>query len=326
MRTALAVALALAVIGCKKPPEAEGPAPSDFEWAHTSLDGKFEIHQKRDGSACTVQVVSLTDRRALWTWQSCLAAPSGLVFLSPGADKALVLELFPSGGGAQTPDWSKVPLASLWTGGVGSPRQYTGAELLAGNRVRDMRSVLSWLKGETYDEIKASARLTANGANVTADLVDGRTVVFGFDGAALPAPPAGTPAVAAAAAEPPPAPPPAVKPRTAEPEETSIHPRPAAATADAVGRDEQGLYRWEDAQGGLHFSVGSQIPPQFRKRAVPVSAKVGVVPMDFPKGSPAKEGQKEGQPPAPAGQPAPEGKPVTAAPPAGGTPAAGTPK
>jgi hypothetical protein len=44
--------------------------------------------------------------------------------------------------------------------------------------------------------------------------------------------------------------------------------------------DEVGLYRWVDDSGALHFGSGSQVPPRLRRRAVPVSASVGVVPVD----------------------------------------------
>jgi hypothetical protein len=330
MRPALALALVLAAAGCKKAPDADtATSPTSFEWSQVSPDGKYEIRQRREPTGCNVDVVSRPGSKVLWSSRNCLPAPSGLVFLSPSADKLLVLDPYPP---APSADWSKVTLASLWTRGQVS-RQYTGAEVLAGERVRDMHAALSWLKGDTYDELKASARLAGNGSQVSVDLVDGRTILLGFEGAALPAPPALVPKATAAATEPAPAAP-AAQP-AAEPEEATVRTRPAQPAGEGVAADEQGLYRWEDEQGELHFGVGAQVPARYRKRAVPVNATVGVVPMDFagPSGGAQAPGgaapAAEGVPPAGGAAPTAGGQPVRdEGKPTGGTPTAppaGTP-
>jgi hypothetical protein len=323
MRTALALALVLATAACRKATEVDGPSPTSFEWSQTSPDGKFELRQKREATGCQVQAVVRPGEKPLWTSRICLPAPSGLFFLNSTGEKLLVLDLFPSG--AQTPDWSKVTLAALWTRGAVS-RQYTGAELLAADRATDMRSVLSWLKGDAYDEVRTSARMAGNGTQVSVDLVDGRTILLGFEGAAAPLPPALSVRPVARADEP------VRRPEPAGAEADAV-PTPPPAQADAaLAADEAGLYRWEDEQGDLHFSQGAQIPAKYRKRAVPVHATVGVMEMATgakppqagqpgqPPGAPGAPGAsgQPGQPGQPGTQPAPGAKPA-------GAPAAGTP-
>jgi hypothetical protein len=321
MRPVLAIALVLAVAACRRAPEADTSAsPTSFEWKQVSPDGKLELRQKREASGCDVQVVPRPGEKPLWTSRICLPAPSGLFFLSPAGDKLLVLDLFPAD--AQGQDWSKVTLASLWTRGVVS-RQYTGAELLAGDRVKDMRAVLSWLRGDTFDDVRAGARAVAGGAQVSLDLVDGRTILLGFEGAAVPAPPAlsAKPVVPPARDTPAPAaePPPPVELKTPA---TNVAVEPEAAG---------GIYRWEDEQGGLHFGPASDIPARLRKRAVPVTGSVGVVKLEKVQGGqaapPAGANAPSGAPASGAGT-APAGAQPGATPaPAAGTaaPAAGTP-
>lgn len=315
MRRALAAAAVLAAVGCKQQ-EPAAPAPSTdpaADWVQKSSDGRFEIRQRRETSGCRVQAVvkSPDGERSLWTSQTCLPTPSGLVFLSANGERLLVLDLFPSSQAAQTADWSKVPLASVWARGA-VVRQYTGAELLTRERVTDMGKVLSWVRGDSYDDVHKAARASPDGQSVTVDLVDGRTLALGFEGNPLPAPePAAAEparkvnAVAAPALD--------VRPAAGEPLPQAQRPQ------DRLAGDEQGLYRWEDEQGELHFGVGAQVPPQYRKRARPVDAAVGVVPMDSPSAASMQAGG-----PAPGG-PAPGGTPRAGPAPAPGGPAPAAP-
>ncbi len=314
MRSALAVAVALVAVGCTRE-QAQAPAVSTVDWAQRSADGRFEVRQRREGTSCRVQAVvkSADGDRTLWSTQNCLPTPSGLAYLSIDGEKLLVLDLFPSDQAGQTSDWSRVPLVSLWVRGA-VVRQYTGAEILSRDRVKDMGKVLSWLRGETYEDARRAARASADGEKVAIDLVDGRTLTLGFDGGPLPAPPASAPPVARAAAPVPteqadepdePALPPAVPP-PAEPPPRAPH------ASDALAADEQGLYRWEDDQGGLHFGVGAQVPARYRKRARPVNASVGVVPVDSPAAA-AAPAAAESQPqrlPAQPQLPAPRAAPA----------------
>jgi hypothetical protein len=338
MRRALAVAAALAVVGCKEeaPPV---PAGTVVEWAQQSPDGRFEVRQRREGSGCRVQAVvkSADGERTLWSTQTCLPTPSALTFLSPNGDKLLVLDLFPSAQAAQTSDWSQVPLVSLWVRGA-VIRQYTGAEILPAEQITHMTKVLSWVRGDTLEEARKSARASTDGERVTVDLIGGQTLTLDFEGNPLPAPvgPVARPAreepVAAAAVATPQKEPTAAVDAAVDvpalPRREEKQPG-AAAKTDAMAADEQGLYRWEDEQGGLHFGVGSQVPARFRKRARPVDADVGVVPLDAatppsagaqPAGrQPAAGGQQPATPARKQGEGAqPEGAPPPA-PPAEGT-------
>jgi hypothetical protein len=303
MRRAIAAAAAvLAAAGCRKEPEpSTAPQTTVYEWAQQSPDRRFELRQRRDAAGCRVEATVKPDDRVLWTSQTCLPVPSGLAFLSPNGERVLVLDLFPSSQMAQGPDWTHVPLLSCWSRGA-VVRQYSGGEILSASRVTDMRKVLSWVRGDSFEEAHAAARASADGSQVTVDLVDGRSLTLGFEGSAL--------------AEPPSMPPPAPAPEragdaTPQPDQPAASAQ-AARAPDPLAADERGLYRWEDDQGELHFGVGSQVPARFRKRAQPVSATVGVMPVDSPApqqqparpaaGSPAAvtpAGAPQGAPPAP---------------------------
>jgi hypothetical protein len=322
MRRAIAAAAAmLAAAGCRKEPEPPTPVATVYEWAQQSPDNRFELRQRRDQAGCRVEAVVKPDDRVLWTSQTCLPAPSGLAFLSPNGERLLVLDLFPSSQVAQGPDWSHVPLVSCWSRGA-VVREYTGSELLSAARVTDMRKVLSWVRGDTFEQAHAAARSSPDGSQVTIDLVDGRSLTLGFEGEALPAPPA--------AAAPP------------APEDQAPAPAPegtaerGARPAGPAPLDEQALYRWEDDQGGLHFGAGAQVPPRFRKRALPVTGSVGVMPLDrappaAQQPAAAKEAPAAGAAPAPgpaspapgAAAPAPAAPPPPPAAPAAGSEGSG---
>ena len=271
MKRALAVAALVAAAGCSKnePEVAASPASTVVEWAQQSPDGRFEVRLRRDTAGCRVQAVVKPGDRVLWTSQTCLPTPSGLVFLSANGESLLVLDLFPSSAAAQGADWTNLPLASCWSRGA-VVRQYTGGEILAPQQVQDMRRALSWVKGDTFEDAHRAARASADGNQVVVDLVDGRTLTFGFEGAPLPTPTLPAKAPPARTQE---------EPLPQRPAAVATRP-PAESAPDPLAADEQGLYRWEDEQGGLHFGAGAQIPPRYRKRAVPVSASVGVVPLD----------------------------------------------
>ncbi len=267
MRRALAAAAVLAAVSCRQQAP-QAPATTVVEWAQQSPDGRFELRQRREGTGCKVQAVvkSADGDRTLWSTQNCLPTPSGLAFLSSNGEKVLALDLFPSAQAAQTSDWSTLPLLSLWVRGA-VVRQYTGAEILGAERSADMRKVLSWVRGDTFDDVHRAARPSADGERISIDLVDGRTLTLGFEGNQLPAAPAAAPARPAAPADEAVA---AVPPSPDRPARTELLPAVdrTAIAAQPVAFDEQGLYRWEDDQGGLHFGAGGEYPgpvPQARK-------------------------------------------------------------
>lgn len=305
IRTALALAILVSAAACKSEKAADAASGTmSFDWSQRSADGKVEIRQRRESrgaaSTCRVQAFAIPGDKVLWSGTTCIPAPSGLVFVAGGGEKLIVLDLFPAAG-VQSPDWSQVSLAQLWSKGAVT-RHYRGAEILAGDRARDMRTSFSWLRGETYEQVRESARAVAGGAQVSMDLADGRTVTLGFDGAPLPTPPSVAPVarpsevtVAADQAV-------AALPARDEP------PPPQAQPAQQPGALLDGeLYRWEDESGAVHFGHGSEVPPKLAKRARPVQGRVGVVPMDAPEGPPPGQPAQPGQPGAGqprAGQPA----------------------
>lgn len=330
MRTALAAAAMLAMVGCKQQVSPAATA-TVYEWTQQSADGRFELRQRQDGTGCRVQAVvkSQDGDRPLWSTQTCLPTKSGMAFLSPNGEKVLVLDLFPSVRAAQSSDWSQVALISLWSRGA-VIRQYTGAEILAADRAANMSKVLSWVRGDTLEDARRSTQASADGERVTIQLVDGRALTVGFEGNALQPPAAERPVHS----EEPPS-------NLVEPASASLDdpaPPTVRATPDAVrtaelprtartdgaqahmAQDEVGLYSWEDERGELHMGSGSQVPAKYRSRARPVDATVGVVGLDAPtpastapagepgKAAPAAPGAPKPPPPGTAGQPkAPEG-------------------
>ena len=301
MRNALAAAAVLATVGCRQEPRT-APAATVLEWAQPSPDGRLEIRERREGAGCRVEAVvkSSDGDRSLWTTQTCLPN-SRAVFLSPNGERVLVLDLIPS---SQASDWSHVPLISVWARGA-VVRQYTGAEILGEEPASDMSRVLSWVAGDSYEDAHRAAHPTADGESVIVPLVDGRTLTLGFEGNPLPAPtPASPPARAAVqAADQRPLPEPALPAAPARQGEARGPDR-----TEFLAGDEQGLYSWEDDQGELHFGQGAQIPARFRKRARPVDATVGVVPVEKP----------EPAPPPPRSAGGPGSAQTGAAPPPGG--------
>ena len=311
MRTTLLVLVAVSLVACKKERAAESSSSSMAdEWEQRSADGTVELSQRREDSRnaneCRVQAVSKTDKRTLWTSKTCLPTPSCLVFIGKGGEKLLVFDLFPGGAAAQSPDWRQVSLVQLWDKGV-VVRQYKGAEILATDRAVDMRRSLSWLRGATYEEVRDAARAVAGESQVSADLVDGRTITFGFDRAPLPTPPAVS------------APPPTEEAPAPEPAQAAEPERPAstlaAGAAEPGGLIDGEMYTWVDERGVPNFGYGMQVPPKFRKAARPVQGNVGVVPTEarsVNQAQPAapQPGQvvvlQPGQPVPPTGQPTPQ--------------------
>ena len=325
MRKVFLAAAALAAIACRQQP-APAPSPTVVEWAQQSPDHRFELRQRREASGCRVQAVVLPGEKVLWTSQTCIPTPSGMAFLSANGERLLVLDLFPTSVAAQTPDWTHLPLASVWSLGA-VVHQYTGGDILAADRALDMRRALSWVRGDTLEETHAAARASPDGDHVVVELVDGRTATIGFDGAPLPTPPGQAKPVADSTRT---DEAPAARPGGNDLEVTRATeelPAPPAAN----GLDEDGLYRWEDETGELHFGNGSQVPARYQKVARPVSGSVGVLPMDSPTQASASlqqptspqqpASQQSGRPGAPV--PAPAGAAPAGAAPASANPGAG---
>ena len=289
IRAALALAIAMSAAGCTSKTDAGAASGAmSFDWSQRSGDDTIELRLRREsrGAAATCQVQALTvaGGKTVWSSSTCLPVPSGLVFISKGGEKLVVLDLFPAAG-VQSPNWSQVSLAQVWNRGK-VEREYKGAEVLAADRAADMRRSYSWLRGESDEEVRDSARAVADGTQISLDLADGRTITLGFDGAALPTPPSVSPRARPAEVAVAPQPEPAALPAREEP----LAPPPPARQAGGLIEGE--LYRWQDESGGIHFGTGAQVPPRYAKVARPVQGQVGVVPMEVPAGA------------SPAGQPA----------------------
>jgi hypothetical protein len=329
MRRSVLAAALVAATSCLSDPLPPPRPPATVDWSLTSTDGRFQVEQRREGSSCRVEAHVLPNR-PLWTSRTCVPADA-LAFLSPDGRRMLLVDAFPS---RQDGDWSSVSLVSLWADGA-VLREHSGATLLGAGAAADPSARLSWLRGSSAEAVRGAARAAAAGDSVQLDLADGRTVALRFDGALLAAPPRAPVAAALSGAR---APRPAAEdPRVAagagppggrddrathaaEPPPLAPPRGEDAAVQSRLVFDEVGLYRWEDENGALHFGSGSQIPPRLRRRAVPVSTSVGVMPVDRPlpppAGAPSARSAAQGGPaaadaPAPAGTPAERSRPAT---------------
>jgi hypothetical protein len=217
------------------PPRVERPA-----WTARSHDRAVEVRQTGLAGACSLEAGS--PGKPSWRAAVCVASPDDRVFLSSDGEHLLVVTPLPEHRG---PDWSEAVVLTLLQRGTVA-RRVAAAEILGPGLAGDMSRHYSWLRGaELGGDPAAGARYAAGGAAVEIETVGGRAFTVGFDGAGLPPPPSAE-ALASAARE-----------------------RQEAARAARDAADTR-VYRWEDAEGAVHFGRVARIPPALRAQAVPV--------------------------------------------------------
>jgi hypothetical protein len=247
--TTLAVAL-LAAMACRAPPPERTAAPSPPQveqpaWTARSHDRSIEARQAGQAGACTLTVAG--PGRPGWSAAVCAATGADRVFVSPDGERLLVVTPLPE---HQGPDWTEAVVVTLLQRGIAARRVAAG-ELLGPALAADLSRHYSWLRGlELGSDPDAGARYAPGGAAVELETVAGRVFTVAFDGAGLPPPPTAE-ALASAARE-----------------RLDLE----RATRDAADRR---LYRWEDAEGAVHFGRIARIPQSLRARAVPVEGEDG---------------------------------------------------
>jgi hypothetical protein len=238
------------------PPAAVAPAaPLDdpHAWTARSADGQAVLTQASAGAGC--RLTATLGGAPTWQADGCVASRGDLVFVSPDADLYLVLFPVPEHHGA---DWSASEVATLYRRGEAA-RHYVGDELVAAERIGDLRAEFSWLRGVRPGE-GAPPRYAPDGKAVVLEVADGATLTLGFRGEGVPG----------RARKP--TPPPAREPVTAAVEQGEP--------------DGASLWSWEDAQGQVHYQRWYELSPEARRRARPVNASVGSMRMEKSVGGP----------------------------------------
>ena len=269
------LAFMLVVAGCsggpatspgpaEAPPAAQPPAPPEsvapaallddpHAWTARSADSQAVLTQASVGAGC--RLTATLGGAPAWQADGCVASRGDLVFVSPDADLYLVLFPLPAHHGA---DWSASEVATLYRRGEPA-RHYAGDELVAAERISDLRAEFSWLRGVRPGE-GAAPRYAPDGKAVVLEVADGATLSLGFRGEGVPGRTRK------------PAPPPAREPVT--------------VAAEATEPDDASLWSWEDAQGQVHYQRWYELSPEARRRARPVNASIGSMKMDKSVGGP----------------------------------------
>lgn len=228
------------------PPVAQPAAPavapaSPREWTAEAAGGRVVVHQVAAGAGCRLTATEGDVLR--WSADVCAATRDDLCFVSPDGERLLVLHPLPEGTAGK--DWSKATVAEILARGK-VERTLAGIDLVARSFISEMSRDYSWVKGVGSGP-GVAPRYAEGGAAVVIDVVDGATLTLGFDGSGIPG-----------------------RARAGKGDEL-----PALVEGYSPEADESTLWRWEDAEGGLHFSHWNQIPARFRRKAVPVTADVG---------------------------------------------------
>lgn len=250
------------LLACRREPEAAPaaappPPSSPLEWSAEAPGGRVMVRQVPAGSGCRLSGHEGGGTR--WTTDACAGTQEDLHFVSPDGDRLLVLVPLPDG--VRGKDWSEAIVARTFFRGT-EERRIAGAELVAASSIADMSRSYSWVKGVGSGG-GIAPRYAEGGGGVVLDVVDGATLRLGFDGSGAPgrsAPATATRTAPAGAAGPAPALPP-----------EEARPLPSREA------DETTLWRWEDAQGGVHYSHWGAVPAASRRKAERVTASVGSV-------------------------------------------------
>jgi hypothetical protein len=178
-------------------PASAAPLPANAlaeqSWSVRSADGLVELRQLalRDGkdtrceSSATV-TSPLDGENVAWKWNTCLATREQLKFVSPDGKRVIVLEPSPT---SVQGDWKSVEVATLYEHGLRMSGTTAGALVESLDTAPEPSQRFAWLKG-------TAPRYTSNGAEVEAEMVDGRSFRLGFQGQGFPEPSKGSTTVA----------------------------------------------------------------------------------------------------------------------------------
>ncbi len=171
------------------PPPAN--AVAEQSWTVRSADGLAELRQLalRDGknTRCetSATVSSPTDGTSVaWKWNTCIATPEQLKFVSPDGKRAIVID--PSPMSAQG-EWRQVEVATLYEHGLRMRATTVGAFVEEMETAPVPSKHFAWVKG-TGGLSGTAPHYTSDGAEIEAETVDGRSFRLGFQGQGFPEP------------------------------------------------------------------------------------------------------------------------------------------
>ncbi len=182
----------------------------------------------------------LTARRdgaVLWTAPICLARRGQPVFLGPDGETAIVLERFVPRGEAA----GRIGPVVLVTRRGESVRGFLPEDLSPSSRLSFSDA---WLAPLAQGD-GVGPGLADSGRAVRFATAGGPVITLHFDGRDWP--------------------------------RSAAESRAAARKGKLDIEDESTLYRWEDAQGGLHFTLARDVPAALASKARPVTADIGSV-------------------------------------------------
>ena len=162
------------------------PLIADRTWSARSANGFAEVRQTvlREGGALRCQSTATLsppheEPVVVWTWATCLATRAQLTFVSPDAQRVLVIDPLPS----PLPEgWRDVEVATLYAHGVRMKGLRAGAVVQTLPAPGDPPARFPWVKGQ---EGKAP-RYDSGGAAVELETVEGKPLRLGFSGEGFP--------------------------------------------------------------------------------------------------------------------------------------------
>jgi len=226
-------------------PATEAGAGASRAWR--SAGGAVEVREEGAQGDCRLALASPAGSAPSWRFPACPTRQGTIPFASADGRHLLLVEPLPVHQGA---DWSGATLLVLVESGT-VVRRAAGRDLVSPGRIGRMTSDFSWLRGAGSAEVQGAARLAPGGEAVELDTIDGRTLSVRLDGTGWPE----------------------VRPEPTGPAASAA----AGATAARAEAEDETVYRWDDAEGGVHFAKLRDIPPAQRARVKRVTAEVGVV-------------------------------------------------
>jgi hypothetical protein len=188
-----------------KPTVASAPAPTaapaatplpanaipEQSWTVRSADGLVELRQLalRNGKDTRCETSSmvtspLDGTNVAWKWNTCIATPEQLKFVSPDGKRVIVLEPLPTSAQGE---WKQVEVATLYEHGLRMRSTTLGTLTEALDTAPTPSRRFAWAKG-TAGVPGTAPRYTSDGAEIEGETVDGRSFRVGFQGQGFPEP------------------------------------------------------------------------------------------------------------------------------------------
>ncbi len=160
-------------------------------WSVRSADGLVELRQLalRNGKDTRCETSSsvtapLDGTTVAWKWNTCIATPEQLKFVSSDGKQVIVLEPLPT---STQGEWKQVEVATLYEHGLRMRSTTLGALVDAMDTAPTPSKRFAWAKG-TAGVSGTAPRYASGGAEIEGETVDGRSFRLGFQGQGFPEP------------------------------------------------------------------------------------------------------------------------------------------